>query len=334
VKDSDWGDMPPEFKDNCSSPSRAVVLNKSAQHFKSDYLKKEKKTTKAMEEGTICHKYFLEPEEFKKTYCEGPKRSDYPNALVTGKEMSARCKELGIKSTGLISELTERLIQRAPDTQIWTNIVDKVAKGRTVISEDLWYRLERMEEEIKGHFVSKIIYSENCRTELPGYFRHPTTGVYIRFRLDSLMQTKSGVTFITDLKFTSFASEYKFKTNVVDTGALIPAALYVDAVKAIMNVDANFCWIAIQPKPPFIIMGMQADEGELEKGRSMAHTAIRRWQECKKSNKWPGPYPDMIVGATPEWHDGRIQPLEEILENERRQKGDSEVHGQVESTGT
>jgi len=295
--------LPEHLKENSLSPSGTVQVAHSAQHYEANYILDEREEpTPAMEEGTMIHMRFLEPEKFKETYAIMPKLSDYPGALRTQADLIAMCKKLELKVGGTKPVLTARLKEAGPSLVFWDEIVAGATAGKKVVTEKQEIGMSRIERQIKKHpHANGLIFGGTAEQEIYGHFYHELAKVHIRFRIDRLYTGKSGRRIVIDLKTTTATTLKEFQIQIYKLKLHVLASLYVDGVKAITGQEPLFVWVAVQSKSPFIVNTFVADTACLEAGRIEAFHAIELWKECKKSKNWPGPDAGLIPATLPHW---------------------------------
>lgn len=83
-----------------------TVYQKSLAHWKYG----ESKSSKALEFGIVSHAMILEPERFDDEFVKQMDIAEYPDAMVTVKDMQAWLKERGQKVSGDKAEITSRIL--------------------------------------------------------------------------------------------------------------------------------------------------------------------------------------------------------------------------------
>jgi hypothetical protein len=83
-----------------------TVFQKSLAHWKYS----ESKSSKALEFGIVSHAMILEPERFDDEFVKALDLAEYPDAMVTTKDLQAWLKDRGQKVSGTKPEITERII--------------------------------------------------------------------------------------------------------------------------------------------------------------------------------------------------------------------------------
>lgn len=108
----------------------------------------ERDETPARKLGKAIHKLLLEGDEaFDATYAVAPTKADHPDAIDGGKALQAECKRLGVKASGTIAEMCERLREADPVLQLWPDIMDEFngqAEGRIVLTRAQWDEIQQV----------------------------------------------------------------------------------------------------------------------------------------------------------------------------------------------
>lgn len=114
----------------------------------------EDKRTQAMIDGTAFHRRLLEPERFFKLYAAKPGVADYPDAIDGGKRLQEECARLGLKKSGTIAEMCERILEAEPRAKLWPVIEDGILQslaGRTLLTKSTMHDIERTARIVFAH---------------------------------------------------------------------------------------------------------------------------------------------------------------------------------------
>lgn len=275
------------------SASGLVTLDESPKHFHSKYILKEDQDddTEAKEDGKLVHLSVLEPQRFKETCIVLDAKDGY---LETVDDLKTRIKSHGQEPKGKKkADFILQLLTIEPDAKIWdTYEANMRASGKQLVSAKDYKKCTRIIEEISKHdWLAKLPQEKS--NEVPGYFVHKS-GVIISFRLDSFFvgthkETGAQIPMVLDLKKTRNASPRKFQTAMEEYKMIMLAAIYVDAVNAILKRDdTRFCWIAVEEKPPYCLETYIAEDEDIVLGRYAYEAMIEKLLWCHKENKWPG----------------------------------------------
>ena len=149
----------------------------------------ERKDTKDLTNGSAYHARVLEGlEAFNAEYAIMPAEEDYPKALKGVKALKAACKDLELKQSGTIEELSERLVEKDPTIQTWHHVLtafETQNQGKTFISKEWGQRIEAKAQLLHAHpEVRKAI--TGGYPEVSIFWRDPETGVPMKARIDYL----------------------------------------------------------------------------------------------------------------------------------------------------
>ena len=228
------------------------------REFFSDIERKRTITqTRTFDTGTLGHELILEPDGFYTRYFRLPLPCDFKDSLITGKQLSAKCKALNLTVSGSKKELTERLLKADPNIAIYDNIIEKLIikeAGLKAFELAKQYVIDKKEktilksleaEEIQKHCKKRPIdglvwndamrilntFSKHARAprfinngfaELTVIARCPQTGLLLKCRFDYL--TKMAIA--SDVKTTRSACPRKFAMQAKDLAYDIQEAFY------------------------------------------------------------------------------------------------------------
>lgn len=139
--------------------------------------------------GRAYHKLLLEGEEaFDATYAVAPSKDDYPDALDGADALKSKCDELGLKKTGRISDLCERIREADPAVQLWPDIMEEfqaTAEGREVLTLSQWQEIQRVRFVLKHLGTVKQAFTGGY-PEVTILWTDEMTGVPMKCRMDYL----------------------------------------------------------------------------------------------------------------------------------------------------
>jgi hypothetical protein len=162
--------------------------------------REEDKDTPARKLGRAYHKLFLEGDAaFDASYAVAPSKDDYPNALDGGAELKAKCEELGLKKSGTIAELCDRLRQEDYTLELWPDIMaefEQECGEREVLSRSQWEEIQRA-RYVLNHMPEIADIFTGGQPEVTILFTDG--GVPMKARLDYL-KPGAGLASIVDLK--------------------------------------------------------------------------------------------------------------------------------------
>lgn len=158
--------------------------------------------TPAKKLGRAYHKLLLEGDAaFDAAYAVAPSKEDHPDALDGAEALKAKCDELGLKKSGRIADLCERIREASPDIELWLDIMSAFsakASGRELLTKAQWLEIQRVRfvlnhmPNIKGAFTGGF-------PEVTLLWTDKQTGIPMKARLDYL-KPRAGAAAILDVK--------------------------------------------------------------------------------------------------------------------------------------
>lgn len=299
------------------SPSAVMEMAKSMAHYESRYILKEVETTDAMEDGKMIHKAVLEPETFFDEYCVLDNKEDY---LSTVEEIKNKIIELGEKPVkGRKENLISQLIELDPEIKIWDLYLENMsAQNKKLISKNDYKMCEGIVRKSMNHNFLGTALKYGHR-EVPAWWEHKS-GVTITMRMDFLAE-KMGIgkrPVIIDLKTARCSDPRAFVNEITRSKLHIQAAMYVDGVTKILGVEPYYAFAVVEKKPPYTIEVVTADFGMLEAGRAEYNALIKKFLECRKTNKWPGYTNGMVNNISlPAYYFERIKEYDDLQNEEQ-----------------
>lgn len=149
---------------------------------------KVERTSEALGLGKAYHKMILEGREaFESAFVVGPDKADYPSALEGGDALKAYCKEHGLKASGTIAEMCQRIREQDAVVELWPEIkaeFDATVNGRTVITA-AQYKGLRLVEIVTSRSPSTANAFGGGHPEVSLFWNDPL-GVPMKARLDYL----------------------------------------------------------------------------------------------------------------------------------------------------
>jgi len=248
----------------------------------------KKKTSRAMEFGSIAHRAILEPQWFELTQ---PLPEDIP------KRVGTKYKELLEANPG---------VSYLPNGE-WTDFL--AAKESAMI----------IRERVMCHPIAWELV-ERSKPEVSFAWTDPDTGVRCKGRTDLLADS------IVDIKTSSRSGQYQMAKSAYWTGYHIQAAMYTDAITILRGEDpqlnpVRFWFLFIEKDLPHLISlfdGHAAyDErcddcvprGYLEFGRRKYKEALSIIKKCEETDAWDG-YSfeprEMVIPKYAGWEDGLL----------------------------
>jgi hypothetical protein len=151
---------------------------------------------------------------------------------------------------------------------------------------------------LESRLLHSMVSFREGRSEVTAIWQ--SMGVLCRCRIDYLL-VGDGAVLITDLKTAESANPIGVGAKMVNYGADIQAAAYVEAVETLMpelagRVRIRFAYV--ECRAPFEASVSEPSGEMLELGRRKWRAAKSAWQRCIESGEWPG-YPTDVQRAEP-----------------------------------
>lgn len=232
------------------SRSELWQVKKSPEKFRYYQQNHSGETTPSLVFGQALHKLVLETE-------------DFWNDFVVMPEINRRTKEGKAE---------------------YQNFIEG-NKDKTIISEEQFWLADEMSKAINSNeFCKKLLAGQK---EVPFFWTDELTGEPCKCRADCV--TKIGdVTYIVDLKTTNNAETMDFMKKAIDYGYHVQAAMYTEGVKANINGECQFVFIAIEKEPPYSINILSASDLFMKYGFDEYRHLLGLYHECKVENNWFG----------------------------------------------
>lgn len=167
------------------------------------------KDTPALRYGRAIHKCVLEGREAFDALYAKKYQKPLPGQLVTSEDLKQKCKELGIASSGTKAVMTERILELAPDTQIYDVEVARYNAqigDRIVLEESDYYEIILAAENIKANMHLEHAF-QNGMSEVSVFWEQQ--GVPCKARFDYLKPRA-----VVDLKSTRNALNQRWSVAV------------------------------------------------------------------------------------------------------------------------
>lgn len=183
--------------------------------------------------GRAFHHRLLEPARFSGLYAARPSIEDYPEAIDGGKALAEECARLGLKKSGTIAELCERIHEKEPGIPLWPVIRANLLASfgdRELLKADVLDDIERAARLVFAHPDATKALTGGY-SEVSIFWRDEETGIPMKARLDYL-KIKATV----DVK--SFTNPLGRPLDAAVASTMsnnrydVQAVIYDDAVKA------------------------------------------------------------------------------------------------------
>ncbi|MFA5301017.1 MAG: PD-(D/E)XK nuclease-like domain-containing protein [Lutibacter sp.] len=239
------------------------LMKKSPLHFKLQ----EQKTTEAMEFGSACHTFILEPELFDSEYF-----------VFDDSEICSILIGEGAKSPRATNKYKE-----------WYDQQLIISNSRKLIDKQMLSQLTNMRDRLLHHKFAKSLLT-NGEAEMSVYCEITIiTGqkIKVKIRPDYKKDSKR---IISDLKTCQSASVNDFPRHAADLDYHIQAALYHDILSEIEGKEFgwDFYFIAQEKINPYCFNIFESSPQFLAQGRYEWEQLIMLYAFCLENDKWPG----------------------------------------------
>ena len=233
--------------------------------------------TAAMQFGSACHKWILEPKDWGNEYAIAPTVN---RATKAGKEEWAR------------------FLEEHPD--------------REPVSTADFVIMDEMADALMSHELANRVLYGDTQKEVPLFWKDPETGERCKAKLD-VLKIEDGKYVIIDYKTTQHADTMHFNRTVWDMGYHFQAGFYAEGLMHAAKLDyiPKFVFIAQEKKAPYSVNVIEVSPEVMKAGIAKFHELLDRYHECKEVDIWPG-YADDVPNETyvPGWAEAEMEDEE------------------------
>lgn len=204
--------------------------------------------TTALMFGRAAHKFILENEYFYTEFAVAPKCD---NRTKVGKEE-------------------------------WASFVE-ANQGKDILTIDQYDQLVAMREALMNTpFASKLLVGDH---EKSFFWDDEETGLKCKCRPDSFNE-KLGI--CIDYKTSENAETTAFMNKSIKLNYDLQAAYYLDGLKANLDKDFIFVFIAQEKKPPYSVNILQCSDEYIKSGRDLYKSMLETYKRCTETGNWYG----------------------------------------------
>lgn len=182
---------------------------------------------------------------------------------------------------------TEKFDRRTTAGKIAAEKFAAENKGKIIVDPDDWGKADIMADSARRHKKAGKLLDAAAFVE--GVVLFDIDGIPCKAKLDCFAHG-----FVIDLKSTKDASPESFQRDFVKYGYHIQGAFYRRAAKALGMDCRGFAIIATENSAPFCSAVYELSENALRLGDQIINRLLPVWQECQKTNEYPG-YPEVIT---------------------------------------
>jgi len=162
------------------------------------------------------------------------------------------------------------------------------AVGLEIVTQQELDQLHAIREAVFSHPSAAQLLAPGGRVEASLFWLDSETGVRCRGRVDKVHPSQK---ILVDLKSTKDASAQAFARSCWNLRYDVQAAFYLDGwatVGPVLESPPQFCWIAVETEPPYLVACYVATPAMIEAGRERYRRNLRRYAECLAADQWPG----------------------------------------------
>jgi hypothetical protein len=148
-------------------------------------------------------------------------------------------------------------------------------------------RVHAMAAAVQRHLRAAELL-EAGEAEQTFIWRDPATGVWCRSRVDWLPPAGPGRRAIADYKTTANASLPSIQQDIYRWAYHQQAAWYLDGIRAVLGLEADFEFIFQEKEPPYLVNTVQLTLDDLQLGAARNQQAREIYAECTATGIWPG----------------------------------------------
>ena len=172
------------------------------------------------------------------------------------------------------------------------------ADGKTILSFEQAATVRAMCAALKANKLASAALS-NGDSEVTLAWQDKETGVWLRARPDFLPKRRQ---IIPDLKTAADASPRGFQRAMANLGYAQSAALYLDGIETIFGErPSHWIHVVMEKEPPHVVALYELPAEDIERGRWLNRTAVRRFAECLSADRWPGYSDQPTLLGLPQW---------------------------------
>lgn len=160
-----------------------------------------------------------------------------------------------------------------------------IHEGQTIVKFRDMDKINAMVKAVRDHPYAWALF-ERGRAEKSLIWQDKATGLWLKARPDFLPDAGR---FIPDYKTSANARPEDFCRDINKFGYHVQAALYVEGIRAVTDLDPQaFIFVVQEKKAPFVVQPYQLEAESFEYGRYKMHKAIELFADCLEKGVWPG----------------------------------------------
>lgn len=273
----------------------------------------ERADTEALVLGRAIHCALLEPDRWKSDFLVEPKfdkrtkagkadraiwlATQLHGAYIAQPSFKLNTKVGKARQQDFLASLPEGVTVLTGDEN-----AAELLQGKTIVDADTHALAERCAESIRNHPRAAELF-EGARHEEVVTWTDQDTGVRCKARLDTIKPA-----YLVDLKSTRRTSLRQMGADLASYLYHGQAAFYSDGAIANKLIPADsmprICFV--QTVEPFDVVPGWLSAWDLNSGRELYRSLLRKYLDCQTADLWPGLAPELIEIPTPDWIAGSI----------------------------
>ena len=244
--------------------------------------------SKALTRGTHSHLAILEPAEWNRRVGI-PEVPRPPGATGNGRKGSPELESY--KRWREAAELRDQLMAALPD-RIDVSLAD-------------YARIQAIAQRVWTHHEAATLLSAPGTNEQTVLWREPTTGLLVKVRIDALRDLEPELVFgskglvpgpaILDLKTTRNPEPWAFGRDIADHGYDDQAAIYSDAVEALIGQRPTYYIVAVRNDGNHKTVVGRIPEAAIERSRERYKARLIELLERRFTGDWSLPYETGVI---------------------------------------
>jgi exodeoxyribonuclease VIII len=172
-----------------------------------------------------------------------------------------------------------------------------LAPGATVLSAGEYETLVRCVDSVRAHPAASDLLSHG-RAEEVLTWTDASTGLRCKGRVDYITTA-----YLLDVKSTRADTLRALSRELADRLYHGQVAFYLDGARAmrLLPEPCDVFVVAVQTSPPYDVIPARLSYEDIERGRQLYRSLLRRYAECRAANWWPGLAPGVIDLSLPAW---------------------------------
>ncbi len=186
------------------------------------------------------------------------------------------------------------------------------AHGRVPLLDKHWAEVQQMTAAIREQ-LDRVSTSPPLFTDGRGEqtLVWEDNGVLCRARLDWL---RDDLVAIDDYKTARSAAPEKWSRSMIDNGYDVQAAFYLRGVRATLDANPAFRFVAQEKEPPYALTVFALAPDVVALADRKVDWAIERWKRCLENDEWPA-YPSRVCFVN-------LEPWQEMRWADREARDD------------